>query len=539
MFVDGVPTGLSSSAGSTISNTNPNILRIGAANTGGNFAWFLTGDVAEVLLFPTALSAADRQAVEAYLTAKWKAGGLSSSILPTSTALSLTNLGTLDVNGVNQTVASLADVVAGSGGTITNSATAKPVTFTIDGAAGTTTFSGVIQNGTSAVSLVKNGASTQVLAGANTYSGTTTVSGGVLRVQHATALGSTAGGTTVTGGALELQHATGIAVGSETLGLSGSGVGGAGALRSVSGANSWAGNITLNSAAEIQTDAGSLSISGNILNGGHLLTFDSIASTTVSGTISGAGGLAKTGAGILVLSNAHTYNGTTAVNNGTLLVNGTHTGGGNYTVAAGATLGGSGSIASLVTGAGLGSPGNSPGIFSVLQTDPSAGIDFAFEFTQPGDPNWGTPSASGNDVWRSTHASNPFAGGTLDSDNIIRIYFDDVAAGDVFRGGLFTDFNSDFSTAVAGAAFEYFVLGDGFGSDAVFNGANYYSLTNFDPLLLPDMSVVQTSAPFGGGNGWVMQFEVIATPEPSSTALWLLLGLVGTAAGLRRRRAKA
>ncbi len=52
----------------------------------------------------------------------------------------------------------------------------------------------------------------------------------------------------------------------------------------------------------------------------------------------------KSGAGKWILSGDNTYSGTTAVNDGTLLVTGTHTGGGDYTVAAGATFGGNGVI---------------------------------------------------------------------------------------------------------------------------------------------------------------------------------------------------
>ncbi len=54
--------------------------------------------------------------------------------------------------------------------------------------------------------------------------------------------------------------------------------------------------------------------------------------------------LVKSGAGKWILSGANTCTGTTTVTAGTLLVNGTHTGGGDYTVAAAATFGGNGVI---------------------------------------------------------------------------------------------------------------------------------------------------------------------------------------------------
>lgn len=160
---------------------NYNNTRIGWYYGGRVFA----GDVAEVLVYGTQLSTADRQAVENYLRAKWLA---NYGMLPRTTALSLSG-GSLDLNGFNQTVASL----AGTGGSITNSA-ATQATLTLNPASGSTTFAGSIANGASAVSLVKNGAGTQILTGANTFTGATTVNAGTLLVNGS---GSLAGTVTV------------------------------------------------------------------------------------------------------------------------------------------------------------------------------------------------------------------------------------------------------------------------------------------------------------------------------------------------------
>lgn len=56
------------------------------------------------------------------------------------------------------------------------------------------------------------------------------------------------------------------------------------------------------------------------------------------------GSVRKIGTGVLAITANNTYAGTTTAAEGTLLVNGTHTGGGSYTVSAGATLGGTGII---------------------------------------------------------------------------------------------------------------------------------------------------------------------------------------------------
>ncbi|MFN2541238.1 MAG: beta strand repeat-containing protein, partial [Chthoniobacterales bacterium] len=108
----------------------------------------------------------------------------------------------------------------------------------------------------------------------------------------------------------------------------GSGItpGNAGALRNISGNNSWSGAITLGSAATIESDANLLTLSGGINNGGFLLTITGAGNTTVSTSgISGAGGLTKTGAGTLTLgsggTNANTYTGVTTVSAGEIDLN--------------------------------------------------------------------------------------------------------------------------------------------------------------------------------------------------------------------------
>ncbi|MEC5126218.1 Calx-beta domain-containing protein, partial [Verrucomicrobiales bacterium BCK34] len=77
-------------------------------------------------------------------------------------------------------------------------------------------------------------------------------------------------------------------------------------------------------------------------------------SSTFDGSISGPGGanLIKTGTGTLTLNGATTYQGTTSVDEGILVVNNTHTGGATYSVAANATLGGDGAISAAVVSTG-------------------------------------------------------------------------------------------------------------------------------------------------------------------------------------------
>ena len=79
---------------------------------------------------------------------------------------------------------------------------------------------------------------------------------------------------------------------------------------------------------------------------------DAAHNIVLTNIISGAGGVAKTGAGTLALFGANTFSGSTAVNAGTLLVNnltGSGTGSGTVSVQSGAILGGTGIISGATT----------------------------------------------------------------------------------------------------------------------------------------------------------------------------------------------
>ncbi len=179
----------------------------------------------------------------------------------------------------------------------------------------TVNFSGLI-SGVGALS--KSGAGTLILSGANTYAGLTTVSAGVLNLQNSSALGGGSGGTTVTSGA-QLQLQGGITLTGESLTLSGTGVATGGALRSLSGSNTWNGTITLAASSTIDADADTLNLSANIINATYLTTFTNVGKILLNGTLGGGtGGLTKTGTGLLQLNGANTYTGATTVNGGTV-----------------------------------------------------------------------------------------------------------------------------------------------------------------------------------------------------------------------------
>src|SRR5205823_2795805 len=129
-----------------------------------------------------------------------------------------------------------------------------------------------------------------------------------------------AAGTSVTNGAaLELQG--GITAGAEALALNGSGVSGNGALRNVSGANTYGGLITLGSASTItsNTAGGSdqLTLTGGIALGANRVTVNGAGDTIVTTTgITGVtgGDILKQGTGTLNLNIASSFVGSGAGN---------------------------------------------------------------------------------------------------------------------------------------------------------------------------------------------------------------------------------
>ncbi|WP_395753590.1 autotransporter-associated beta strand repeat-containing protein [Prosthecobacter sp.] len=183
-------------------------------------------------------------------------------------------------------------------------------------------LSGVISSEGAGGSLTKSDTGTLTLTGANSYTGATTVSAGVLNIQNATALGTTAAGTSVaSGAALEMQG--GITVGNESLTLNGTGVSAAGAMRSISGTNVYGGVVTLGSDTRINTDSGALLLTnaGTITGAGFGLTVGGSSNTVISSIIgTGTGGLTKDGNGLLALTGANTYTGTTSISAGILTI---------------------------------------------------------------------------------------------------------------------------------------------------------------------------------------------------------------------------
>ena len=356
-----------------------------------------------------------------------------------------------------------------------------------------------------------------LLQGALSGSGRLAVSGG--RVDLLAANGHS-GGTFLHAG--ELRLGAGATAGGGTLALAGGKLASdSSAARSLSSALSLSGNpVQLGDSA----DDGALTLSGAVALNGAARTLAIAAPTTLSGALSG-GGLRKEGAALLRLTGSGSLAAGLALAAGTTEVSGDFAGTA-VAVGAGAILGGAGSVGAL-SGAGTVAPGNSPGILTAVSVDPSAGMDFAFELTQAGDPTWSSASASGNDLLRLTGAT-PFLA-ELTAANTVAIYLNVglLAQGDSFRGGFFTDSGVDFLPKVAGAAY-LFHLADTDGG-ILHNGSAYRT---YDGPLAFQVTTSPVSATFAGGTeaGYVLQFT--AVPEPSTYGL----GFAGLALALAARR---
>lgn len=182
------------------------------------------------------------------------------------------------------------------------------------------------------------------------------IGGGTLRLNTgALGPGTYAGILNVNGGALQLDGGTAM-----------------GDLAAVNLANVAGVNLSITPTTGTPVNEVIGSLAGGGTAGGNLnLNFNTLTvgannnSTTFAGVISGSGGLTKSGTGVMTLTAANSYGGSTTVAGGTLAVDGSINGG--ALVQNGGTLAGSGTIGGAVTvqSGGHLSPGNSPGTITI------------------------------------------------------------------------------------------------------------------------------------------------------------------------------
>jgi len=335
-------------AGPSPGFTGPNGMRLGGGNE-----WSY-GDVGELLVFDHALTPAERLQMEQYLQAKWY------GVLPATTAVDITASGaTLDLNGVNQTIGSLAGVdssqVLLNGGWLTIGQNQTG-----------TTFSGAIGDGsTPGGGLSKVGGGTLTLAGtsANTFTGPTVISQGQL------ALSKTAGVTAIPGDILMLNSLSPTVWATADNQLGGSGV-----LSFANEVNTLPGyarfnlrGTTQSVAGIVETDAyragviqnsettgGAPANSGTstlVLAGSGDYSFNGYLRNGTYGVLS----LSKTGSGTQTLvGDRISYTGDTTVTGGKLIFS-------NTTALGAGTINNSAMVAFLANGTAYGVPGRLSG----------------------------------------------------------------------------------------------------------------------------------------------------------------------------------
>ncbi len=280
--------------------------------------------------------------------------------------------------------------LTGSGTLSGSSGATGTGTFSIGAKGIDSTFAGVVQDGNTGTgrigALTKTGAAKLTLTGTNTYTGTTNVNAGTLEIGDGGSTGSLGNTTTnVAAGATlafntgGIQLQPGVIAGAGNVIKRGAGrtlfsaantytagttiEGGELAINADSGLGDAASGVNFTTGSgKLIADAADVVTGRNItVSAGATGGFgaaDATDSLRVDGPVSGDGALEIGGSGVVTLTNANSYAGSTTVTGGTLVADnaaGSATSGGAVNVNAG-TLGGSGSIAGAVTiapGAGL------------------------------------------------------------------------------------------------------------------------------------------------------------------------------------------
>jgi autotransporter-associated beta strand protein len=201
---------------------------------------------------------------------------------------------------------------------VVNSITGSTNNLQFTGIGGTIYVNGAINLGTS--TLQKIGNSTLVLQKENFYSGYTSISGGIVKIENEKVFGGTSKVNIYNTGSLELKN--GFTITGIPLHIAASGLNNSGGLRNISGTNSWAGPITFTNLGRINSDDGVLILPNtiNAIVSTNIMNFGGNGIISVDGII-GSGFVSRDGLGILQLNAANTYSGETTFTNGTIQLN--------------------------------------------------------------------------------------------------------------------------------------------------------------------------------------------------------------------------
>jgi CSLREA domain-containing protein len=357
------------------------------------------------------LGAADTYSGATTISAGTLQLGIASAI-PNGSNVTVT--GTLDLNGLSDTIGAL----SGSG-TVDNVTAGGTPTLTVGNNNAGGTFSGVIQNTTGTVNLTKAGTATEILTGANTYSGTTTISAGTLQIGNGGTSGTLGTNAVTDNAALVFNRTDIVTVSNQITGTGTLTQAGAGTVI-LTATNAYSGTTTISSGTLQVGNGGTTGtlggLPGSVIDNGALV-FNRSNSITIANTVTGSGSLTQEGSGILFIAGTMSYGGATNVSAGTLVDDpGTLPTTTALSVAVGAMFdmfGQAQQVAALAGGGTVTDGGaaaaftvNSSATNNILWVDDSVPAS-ATQFADPGDP-WN---------WVSSNPT-PFSGSLAEQSNI-------------------------------------------------------------------------------------------------------------------------
>ena len=232
------------------------------------------------------------------------------------------NGGVVNVVGITTGTGGLSAVsLSGTGGTIqTQGSSGSSLGHLVVGGSGTSTYGGVIANGGSgnSLDLTKVGTGMQILTGANTYTGTTTISAGTLQVGNGGTTGSLASAV-LNNSALNFNRSDSLTYSNIISGAGSVAQVGTGATV-LTGSNTYTGVTTVSSGTLQVGSGGSLGhLTGDInVQNGAAVVVARTGTFAYGGSISGTNGtVTKQNSGTWILSGASTFSGMTDIASGT------------------------------------------------------------------------------------------------------------------------------------------------------------------------------------------------------------------------------